>query len=234
MSRSYLYEKSARALHPLTAVLAAVLVLGALGGCARAIVEGPNAVPVAARDYAGLFQASILVLRDEGFIINRQDFRFGIMNTRPLASPTAYEPWQRQNTTAYQAWESTFNYERRTVTVTLEPAGSPVGESASTSATQPAQAPLATAAAPPPSYILRVEVLIERQQNPTQQMTGSSSGHAVVADLSATPADLAERGITDKYWLPITRDPYMERQLVAEILRRAAEAPPPATAPANN
>jgi hypothetical protein len=214
---------------PGVAAVALTLALAALSGCARPIEQVANPLPVAAGAYARLFQTSISVLRDEGFVINRQDYRFGVVNTRPKPSPTAFEPWLGQNTTAYQAWESTFSYERRTVTVTLEPvgpetaAGNPVREPEaasrpSASATPPDTRPAELAR---PGYLLRVEVLMERQQNPTQQMTGSTAGGAVVADLSATPVDLTDRGIVGAFWRPLGRDPYLERQILAEIIRRA-------------
>ena len=158
------------------------------GGCGRSIVRMDNPLPIDAREYARIFDAAVIELRDQGFIINRHDYRFGVITTRPLAAPTLLEPWQRQNTTAYQGLESTLNSQRRTVTVTLEladtatstdlrPATQPAvpgpAEVANTSAII---SPLTASAVAGPAYQLRVEVLIERQQHPALQATGSPSG----------------------------------------------------------
>jgi hypothetical protein len=213
--------------------LAILVVAWGCGGCARSIVRMDNPLPIDVREYARIFDATVVELRDQGFIINRHDYRFGVITTRPLASPTLLEPWRRQNTTVYQGLESTLNSQRRTVTVTLEL----VGASTSTDlapATQPA-APETTvsvnaSSATPPSadstaqvrsYQLRVEVLIERQQHPALHATGSPSAKTLVQPLTAVPRELQDRGITGAYWEPLTRDPYMEQQLIAQIVHRA-------------
>ena len=96
---------------------AAVLALAlASGGCSRTLVKAQNPIEIGAGSYARVFAAAGLTLRDEGFVLNRQDYRSGVITTRPMLSGTLLEPWEQTNSTMYQAWESTLDAERRTVT----------------------------------------------------------------------------------------------------------------------
>ena len=194
----------------LTCWLPAIVLACAVAGCTRPIVRMDNPLPIDSREYSRIFAATVVELRHQGFIINRHDYRFGVITTRPQPSPTLMEPWQRQNTTAYQGLESTLNSQRRTVTVTLEPAEIVTGKAAAATETTEGQA-----------YRLRVEVLIERQQHPALQATGSPSARTLVRPLTAVPRELQDRGITGPYWEPLKRDPYMEQQLIARIVHRA-------------
>jgi hypothetical protein len=59
-----------------------------LGGCSSsATLENPQ--PVSAEAYRATFDASIDVLRDHGFVVGRQDYRFGRVTSQPRPSPVA-------------------------------------------------------------------------------------------------------------------------------------------------
>ncbi|MEX1017779.1 MAG: hypothetical protein WDZ31_13640 [Phycisphaeraceae bacterium] len=169
-----------------------------LTGCQRAVVDAPNPLPIASEEYDRMYDASIAVLRDHGFRVDQQDYRFGEVVTRPDDAPTAIEFWQADNTTAAQAWQSTLDHLRRTVTVFLEPAEAE-GEG---------------------DYALRVEVLMERRVQPTRRLTGSSRQN-VFSTLDAVPAEWQRRGITAHYWEPVGRDPYLEARLLRTIVAEA-------------
>ena len=202
----------------LPAALLAVALLA--GGCSRPLGKAPDPIEIDGRDYARVFAAAPLVLRDEGFVLNRQDYRLGVVTTRPMLSPTLLEPWEHQNSTMYQAWESTLNAQRRTVTVTLEPLGDlPTAREIGAG---PSTAP--GPRGPRPEYHLRVEVLVERQECPERQMTGSTVN--LNAALTGLPESYTDRAITTSYWMPLGHDGYMEQQLVDAIIRRAAAAEP--------
>jgi len=189
---------------------AAILALAlASGGCSRTLVKAQDPIEIGAGSYARVFAAAGLTLRDEGFVLNRQDYRFGVITTRPMLSGTLLEPWEQTNSTMYQAWESTLNAERRTVTVTLDPLGA-------VPTTQPGSPGGSGGGL---DYRLRVEELIERQEAPERQMTGSTV--RITAALSGLPESYTDRAITNSYWMPFTHDPYLEQQLVGAILRRA-------------
>lgn len=89
-------------------------------GCSREVVDVENPYTLASAEYNAIFLATKDALRQHGFKLDRVDYRFGTITTKPLTSPTMLEPWHGGNTTAEQAAESTVNNQRRYVTVTLE------------------------------------------------------------------------------------------------------------------
>lgn len=191
-----------------------VLLAAGLTACAAPELTTPNPFQIDDREYARVFDASILVLRDYGFRVDRKDYRFGVITTMPLDSPTILEPWRGLNSTADQASEATLNSDRRIVRVNLEP--DPTGQ---------------------PDYLLRVEVTVERRQQPQRRLTGSTDGYRLLGSLSRTPGEWSQRGIGSTYWTPISRDPYLEERLLAAIvrrslqLRRTGEVPAPGVIP---
>ena len=179
-------------------------------GCQHSVPPVPNPLAIQPTEYDPTYHAARNVLRDAGFRLDRSDHRFGVVTTHPKDSPTAVEPFHTDNTTAYQAWQSTVSHLRRTVRVSLE--------------TPPDSAdPHADPKADPPdSYLLRVEVLIERRQMPTRRLTGSI-GRNMFVTLDEVPTELAQRGIAAGYWQPIGRDALLERRLLARITQRASQ-----------
>jgi hypothetical protein len=182
-------------------LLMTVLACLAGPGCSRPIVEADNPARLSAEDYRAHFDASIAVLRDNGYVIDRRDYRFGRISTRPQGSPNILEVWNPQNTTADQALESTFASERRRVNVTFAGVESPVTADAFD------------------AYTFEVEVVLERRQIPIRRMAGSARRN-VFTNLAAPPRELAERGITGNYWEPVGRDPYLEARLIQQITQQ--------------
>jgi len=166
-------------------------------GCSRAIVDADNPKALAVDEYRATYEAAAEVLRDYGFVIDRRDYRFGWITTRPLGSPNLFEIWNPQNTTAHQAMESTLASERRRVNVMFTRADSTGGD-----------------------YTLEVEVLLERKQVTTRRLAGSARRN-VFSDLAASPNELANTGVTPSYFQPVGRDPYLEARLIQEITDRA-------------
>ncbi|MCC7145136.1 MAG: hypothetical protein IT443_01685 [Phycisphaeraceae bacterium] len=239
--------------------LPALLVLAALGGCASKAVHPDNPLTIDAREYSRVYEASGLVLRDMGFSLDRQDFRFGRLSTFPLGSPTIGEPWRRQNSTLSQSVQSTLNTERRRVEIMIDPpapGSDPESSPATAAGNTPAPAsrvvpdadtpvPASTSAnpsektpesadpgMPPPhtappaeatisegTYLLRVEVSVERLQEPTAFAVNSANRPR--KQLQNQPVEWSQRGIEDRYWLPIGRDTKLEERLLAEIIRRS-------------
>ncbi len=193
--------------------LLAVLLAGI--GCAGGQADEPGPLEIRADAYGRTYEAARRVLRDHGFELDRQDYRFGRITTRPLGSPTIVEIWHGSNSTAAQAAASTINDQRRLVTVMLDPAPKPSDLSAETveqfTQTEPA------------AYLLRVEVTIERHQHPQQRLSGSTKPNRLINRLSTVPTELKRRGIEGEYWLPISRDPYLEHRLLTAIVRRSQE-----------
>lgn len=197
-----------RNLHLAAAALLLGLTLG-VGGCHRAAKTAVNPLPVDAREYSRLFEASVLELRNLGFVVERQDYRFGQISTRPLTSPTMFEFWKPVNSTMGQAAQSTTNLQRRTVQVFLEPADAARAAVAEGERTGPGTGP----------YQLRVEVMIERLQRPDAFVTGASD--QPLGTLRGHPQEWERRGIDERYWLAIERDERLERRLIERIVRRS-------------
>ncbi|MEM8738148.1 MAG: hypothetical protein AAGG38_06680 [Planctomycetota bacterium] len=178
----------------------------ALTGCQNVAPVPPVVSPVAvsAEAYPRTFKAGLTVLRDAGFQIDRQDYRFGRITTEPKGAPTLFEPWIPDNTNGQLAVRATLGDLRRTVTLVFEPLDVDA----------------------PSVYRLAVQVLIERQQVPTRRLNGATRG-SVFADLREAPAEWADRGIGGRYWQPIERDPGLERKLLQAILHAASSPPAP-------
>lgn len=178
----------------------------ALIGCAATPPIASAPVEIAADEFPRIFQASLNVLRDEGFVIDQQDYRFGTITTKAVTSATFGEPWYGRGQTPRQAAGATVNDQRRIVTVTLEPADK-AGDSETIS--------------PDADFVVRLEVVIEQFQVTTRYLTGSTRGRTIFGHLTKTPTELQERGITDSYWMPVTRDPYLEQHLLERIVRES-------------
>jgi hypothetical protein len=220
------------------ALLALVGLLAAVG-CTRAVrVAKPNPSPIDGGAYDRAFRAAAESLRDMGYQLDRQDYRFGIVSTQPRTAPTLFEPWHGDNTTTAQTAESSINHQRRIIKVTLtpDPASSRqeqrvelesiafAGVEAAVrdiDASLDGDEPITVVAYD--RYLLEVEVRVERQQRPTRRLTGSTAGRNIYGSLRAVPEEWQARGITAHYWLPRGRDLDLEQRVLHDILRRAAD-----------
>lgn len=235
--------KPSRSIGALALFLLAALL--PLGGCRAVKTPVANPFDIDRQEFDRVFTAAVLELRDRGFVIDRQDYRFGRITTRPLQSPTIIEPWRGENTTLYQAQTATLNSQRRLITIRLDPAGAPNVDAAATApATAPAaSAPASTPAATSPGgavaatmpataparlggYQLGVEVYVEQLQITTRRLSGSTRGTAMINTLREVPTELAERGVKPVYWQAVGRDPYFEQRLLTAIIRRSVSVTP--------
>lgn len=211
-----------------TYALTFAIITTVLVGCNRTLRTDGNLSQVPAASYDATFQAAVEVLRDHGFRVNRQDYRYGIVNTHPLESSTALEPWRFTNSTLGQATQSTLSHTRRIATVHLEPV-TPEEEQAlrdlGANDTPPADdaAVEGEAASLPPraeNYRVRVEVVMQNHQQPQRRLIVSARGKG--SEIRGIPSEWRERGITSDYWIDTGRDPYLEQRLLDDILRRTA------------
>ena len=184
-----------------------------LTGCVKPVMDTPNPIEIDAREYRRMYHASVLALRELGFRVGRQDYRFGKVSSYPMAAETVLEPWYTSNTSLGQAVESTLNQQRRIASVSWQPVAEP----------HPTAGPWeAIRGQEGQSYWMRVEVLVERLQAPGRHLSGSTHGHALIASLSAVPTEWADRGIADRlYWQPLGRDPLLEQRFIATIVRKS-------------
>ncbi len=180
-------------------------------GCASRAVSIDNPVRITAGEYNRMFEASVDVLRNELFSVERQDRRFGVITTRPLWAGSALEPWRTDNTTAYQYTDATLNYHRRTVRVNLTPRDADATLDA------------ATPADPADDYMLEVIVQLDRRQHPPRELnTAAVSSVAYFGRSGGTRRIGTEAGAEESFWRTVGRDEYLEQRLVNRILARAS------------
>ncbi len=99
-------------LRPFALYLGTVLVL-VPAACAPKQVLVDDPFEVDATDYGRVFDATVRVLRAYGFHVDRHDYRFGVITTRPLSAPSVLEPWHRTHTSESLGSQSTLNHLRR-------------------------------------------------------------------------------------------------------------------------
>lgn len=170
------------------------------------MVEADNPSAMPAEAYEQTFKAAVDVLRDYGFTIDRLDYRFGEITTKPLGSPNLFEVWKPHNTTGRQAVESTLASEQRRVRVVFV---RPEAEGGQLDGAE---------------YMFGVEVVLERMQVPTRRMAGSAKRN-IFSNLSAPPRELIDKGVRGNYWEEVGRDPLLEARLIRQITDRVNEAP---------
>ncbi len=171
-----------------------VLIASLFTGCAAPVAPSDERIPISADRYDDAFNIAIATLRDHRFIVDRKDYRFGHISTQPRSSSAAFELWQGEHVTFNDAASSTLNDQQRIVSVLLERSGN--------------------------DYQLRVEVTLERLQNPTRILTGSTDGHAITNNLQAIPAEQKREGVNGPHWRKVGRDGHMERALLQAIKGR--------------
>ncbi len=174
---------------------------------ARPTPAKPEDKPIYGPTLSGLlqfeatFDASVEVLRDYGFSIDRQDYRFGTVTTRPLVAPTVFEPWKPTNTSNLQIAEGTFNSQRRIARVELKPIQFPITATS--------------------KYQLTVQVYMIKLQQPLRYLNRSTTGFGIISIYSSVPAEWREKGITRAYWLADGTDPLLARRIADDIAERA-------------
>lgn len=187
-----------------------------LTGCQQPKADAPNPLTIDAREYDRMYDASVEVLRDHGFRVDRQDYRFGRLTTTPKGSATALEPWRGDNSNLQLAAMSTLSDIRRRTMIYIDPLAGADDQAAADGSASPQNVNTATA----DGYEMRIEVLIERKQQPTRRLTGSH-GKNVFSSLREVPAEYKQQGIESSYWQTVRRDTELEQQLLQAIVRRA-------------
>jgi len=194
-------------------------------GCGHPYRETANPFPVLAGEYDRLYEASRQVLKDRGYTLARQSYRFGNVMTEPKTSPTFAEPWHGDNSNLYLAGQSTLRHLRRQITVTIQPSetDTPAVNEETDEGQPPKEGPTVVPVKPGGQhYELRVEVTLEARQRPTRRLIGAA-GRSGFSHLSEVPTEWARRGIPGSYWQPVGRDRELEARLVQDIVRRATE-----------
>ncbi len=151
-------------------------------------------------NYDNIWRQSLTMFSHAGFLMDRLDYRLGVMSTQSLPSSQILEVWRPQQTNPKNALENTMHMQQRRVRLTIAPV--------------PAK---------PDFYEIAIQVLVERQANPFEQIggpifiEGSGFGRADVALRSdyATP-----NGDESPIWVVIGHDPDLEKKLLRALFNR--------------
>lgn len=147
--------------------------------------------------YDNVWQHAMQLLARTGFTLDRKDYRLGILTTEPLPSSQIVEVWRPQQTNIKNALENTMHDQRRKVRLTIS-----------------------LVPGKPDFYEIAIQVLVERQSNPTETIggpvfvEGSGFGRSQVSLRSDyTPAGQKPKPI----WYVVGHDPDLEHKLLKEL-----------------
>lgn len=149
--------------------------------------------------YDTIWQQATLLLTNMGFSLDRRDYRLGVLTTQPLMSSQILEFWKPQMVNASDAMENTINSQRRAVRLTIS-----------------------KVEGKPDFYEIAVQVLVERQNNPSETIggpiyvEGSGFGRDAItlrSDYATPQAPLVGT------WYTLGHDPDMERKILDELFK---------------
>lgn len=182
-------------------LLAVVLLVGCTATSDKALntLAAEAKLTPAPADRVALLETAVQTLRQEGYAIDRADFRQGVLTTTPRDVATALEPWHGQRQIAGDAGAGTLAHLRRVVRIDFA---------------EPAPDASANVATP-----LQLRVQLERFEAPVLRVVNAAGGYAF-SQLSDVPTPWAQRGIGGAYWRPIGRDLTEEQRLTQALLSR--------------
>jgi outer membrane murein-binding lipoprotein Lpp len=144
-----------------------------------------------------LWRACADVARDRQFVIDRQDYRGGVLTTEPLVSAQFFEPWRRDAITADAVAESSLASIRRTIrfTFTREDDG---------------------------TFSVMPQVIVERYSSAERRITNAMLYRNAFKRTTATGTRESDRGVQlpARYWYRIGNDAALEADLARQVRRR--------------
>jgi len=150
-------------------------------------------------DYDNIWQQATVLLNRTGFLLDRKDYRLGVLTTQPLPSCQLVEVWKPDQTTAKNAIENTMHNQQRKVRLTISPV---MGK--------------------PDFYEIAIQVLVERQSNPSEEigglmfLEGSGFGRSQ-ASLRSDYAPPVDSKKIPAQWYVVGHDPDLEHKLLREL-----------------
>lgn len=214
---------------PLILMMTMLLVSLGAAGCASMKNQIAD-LRLDSASYETVFDATLAALRSSGFRLDRVDRRFGVITTQPLEAGSVLEPWRDLRATPSQAVQSTLNYERRVFRVMFARAsGSPPhgANGGGAGGVSPDVREVLAQVEPVDESVrteseianfdgtIRIDVqcVIERAHRPGRRIESTSTRRV---SYTVDPS-LAKRGIPGQFWEPISRDPYLEQDLMKRI-----------------
>jgi hypothetical protein len=170
-------------------------------GCQAPPPNGPTEMVLRIPDRDGFIDATLTLLRERDFPLERVDRKNGVAVTRPSTGKQWFEFWRPDSIGGYQLFESSIHTIRRIVTVHLAPA-------------DPEN--------PDEDYRVSVQVDKERYSAPERQVTTASGALAIYSERLPTTEGLLASRIEGEHWVPLGRDPLFEAYLLEQIAGAAA------------
>jgi hypothetical protein len=147
-------------------------------------------------NYDRIWQEAMQILAQTGFALDRKDYRLGVLTTKALPSSQILEFWKPQQTDANTAMENTVNSQRRTVRVTV-----------------------AKVPGKPEFYEIGIQVLVERETNPSEKLGGPifTEGSGFGRSELSLSSDYAPPKPEPAIWVPVGHDPKLEKKLLDQL-----------------
>jgi hypothetical protein len=150
-------------------------------------------------NYDNVWRQGMLILREAGFALDRQDYRLGVLTTKALPSNQIIEFWRPQATNVSAMMENTINNQRRYVKLSIS-----------------------KVEGKPEFYEIAVQVIVERETNPEETIAGPifilGSGFGRYKE--ALRSDYAGPDVEKGRWVIIGHDPDLERKLMDVLFKR--------------
>ncbi len=151
-------------------------------------------------DFQRLWDACEAEAHARFFLVDREEYRLGLLTTAPMISKQIFEPWRTDAVTPHDATESTLATIRRTVRFEI-------------------------ARRDDGSYRMVPKVLVERYASAERRLAISQyqqafSSPRTFADSPDLSGDTTVKDAVADYWYPLHRDPALERDLADAIRGR--------------
>ena len=164
-------------------------------------LEKPAVANVTHLQFQPLWDACEATARGYTFPIDRQDYRQGLLTTKPVVSKQFLEPWRKDAGTVGDVLRSSIATVRRHIRFEIERT----------------EAGTFTMV---PKVLIERETIIERRLTSVAQYRYSFAGPASTAQTSVQ-TDAIDLPV--QYWTPIGRDAVMEKEIARDVQRRLRE-----------
>jgi hypothetical protein len=154
----------------------------------------PAIVSVNCSSYDALWSNAAWMVHMDGFVIDREEYRNGVLTTKPLVSAQVFEPWKRDVGDQRGLLQSTLATMRRTIHFDLH-------------------------RLPDGSFAAAPKVLIEHHALAERRITSVTEYLDVFATQRPLDEEYTEEGVllVPDYWYAVGRDYALERELAAQL-----------------
>jgi hypothetical protein len=162
-------------------------------------MDQPTVIHVSAASFDELWNACRDAVQADGFLVDRTDYREGILTTMPLVSKQFYEFWRNDVGDLHGLTQSSLGTMRRTVRFDIRRLDDG-------------------------SYQATPRAVVERFTSVEKRITSVAQYREVFAltqqDLQLSAEEQDQPQIAPQYWYAVGRDNALERQLAASVLAR--------------